>query len=107
MVTIYPPDLDGVKKEVRELKDGLHMSDKLGAQIKRGEKSWSYFVITYTVLLTLATGVISAIEVEWLYKIVLILVSAIFLFRLCFFNGWFRNKIVGIMSKSQEKVEEL
>lgn len=107
MITIYPPDLDGVKKEIKELSENLKMSDKLEIQVKRGDKSWNYFVIVCNILLVLVIAIISVLSIEWLYKVVLILISSVFIFWLCFFNAWFRNKIVGIMSKSQEKVEKL
>lgn len=75
-------------------------------RIKRGEKSWNYFQITYAVLLVVILAIISVLNIQWIFKMILIVCFAVILFRLCFFNNWVRNKIVGTMTKSQEKIEE-
>lgn len=75
-------------------------------KIKRGEQSWNYFQITFFILLTVILGIISFLNIKVLYKIILTILSVIILVRLCFFNNWVRNKIVGLMIKSKEKVEE-
>lgn len=110
MVVNYPPHLNSTKKEAKKefigIRDGLKIRDKLEVKIKRGEKSWNYFVISYAILLTLVIAIVSVLEIRWFHKVPLILIGMLFLFRLCFFNNWFRNKIVGIMSKSQEKIEK-
>jgi hypothetical protein len=75
-------------------------------QVKRGEKSWAFFPLVYNILLTLIVGLIALIDpFSWKLKITLILILALITFFLCFFNGWFRNLIVGLMSRSQELVE--
>lgn len=78
----------------------------LEMEVKRGEKSWAFFPIVYNILLTLSVGIVSVFEICWFYKISVMILVAILLFWLCFFNKWFRNKIVGLMSKSQEKIEK-
>lgn len=75
-------------------------------KIKRGEQSWNYFQITFFIVLTVILAIISFLNIKVLYKIILTILSVIILFRLCFFNNWLRNKIVGLMIKSKEKVEE-
>jgi len=77
----------------------------LEVKVKRGEKSWNYFVIAYSALLAIVLTSISIVDISWEYKVLGIIFLALILFYLCFFNDWFRNKIVGIMSKSQEKNE--
>lgn len=73
--------------------------------LKRGDKSWNYFQIAYGFLLAISLSIIAVLDIKSIYKVILILVLAVFLFWLCFYNDWFRNKIVGIFTKSQEKVE--
>ncbi len=85
-------------------------SDGIDIKIKRGEKNWAYFPLSYNILLTLFVGIISVlpdfgIGYFWCIKIILIIICAIILFWLCFFNDWFRNRIVGIFSISANKEE--
>lgn len=75
-------------------------------KIKRGEKSWSFFPIIYNILLTITIAIIVIPPIAWFYKIPLIILSAYLLFKLAFFNDWFRNKAIGLMSKSQQHIEE-
>jgi c-di-AMP phosphodiesterase-like protein len=80
----------------------------LEMKLKRGEKSWAFFPLAYSILLTISTSIISVLPdftCSWLVKITLIFFVSIFFYKLCFYNDWFRNKIVGIFSKSQEKIE--
>lgn len=77
-------------------------------KLKRGEKSWAFFPLAYNILLTISTSIVSVLPNDicsWIVKIILILFVSIFFYRLCFMNDWFRNKIVGIFSKSQDKIE--
>jgi uncharacterized membrane protein len=80
----------------------------LEMKLKRGEKSWAFFPLAYSILLTIFTSVISVIPDDicsWIVKIIIILIVSIFLYKLCFTNDRFRNKIVGVFSKSQDKIE--
>lgn len=70
-------------------------------KVTRGELSWAYFPIAYGLLLTFSIGIISVLDIGYVYRVLLMIISALVLFQLCFFNGWFRNKIVGIFSKSK------
>ena len=74
-------------------------------RIKRGEKSWSYFILTYTVLLAVILAIISTLDIECVFKIIFIIFVAVILFWLCFWNNWFRNIIVGFMAKLKSKEE--
>jgi len=82
------------------------------SRIKRGEKSWAYFALAYNILLTISIGCISVIpdfglNYFWIIKFFSIISVSSLLFRLCFYNSWARNKIVGIFSRSQEYEEIL
>jgi len=75
--------------------------------IKRGDISWAYFPIAYTIILTLTVGVISLLEmVHWILRIVIIIGVAGLFFYLCFFNDYFRKKIVDFFDKSKEHIEK-
>ena len=74
----------------------------LEIKIKRGEVSWAYFPLAYGILLTISLSIISALELRVVFKIVLIVIDSLVLFKLCFYNTWFRNKIVGVFSRSKE-----
>ena len=76
-------------------------------KIKRGEISWAYFPIAYTILLTISMGIIQIIEIlTWYCRIILILLISSLWFNLCFFNGKFRTFIVGLFSKSKNFIEK-
>jgi len=73
-------------------------------ELKRGEASWAYFPLAYNILLTIVVGIISF--AGNLYKISALIIVSLGLFYLCFFGPSFRNKIVGLFSKSKEFVEK-
>lgn len=53
------------------------------------------------ILLAIAFGVITLLDIRSTYQILLTLLAAAMLYWLCFFNDYFRNKIVGVMSKAE------
>lgn len=67
----------------------------------RGEKSLEYFRYAYAILLALTFGVIAFLDIASTYQILFTLLTAALLYHLCFFNDYFRNKIVGMMSKAE------
>lgn len=77
----------------------------ININVKRGSKSFNYFVIVFGILSSFAVAVISVIDIYWLAKIFFLVISLIICFYFCFWNDWFRNKIVGVMSKIQDKIE--
>jgi len=106
-MTNWPTKKLGEAKIVKvELEVKAETKPSIKLEVKRGEKSWNYFPIMYAILLAVILTIISVLNIQWFYKIILIVLSAIILFWLCFFNNWFRNKTVGLMTKSQEKVEK-
>lgn len=82
------------------------MKNGIEATVTRGEKSWSHLNLMYGILsisilevnnnTTALNGYISIINVADLSL----------LFYLCFFNSYFRNKIIGVISSSQQKEEK-
>lgn len=67
----------------------------------RGEKSLEYFRYAYAILLAIAFGVIALLDTSSTCNILLMLLVAVILYWLCFFSDYFRNKIVGVMSKAE------
>ena len=75
---------------------------------KRGNISWAYFPIAYGIILTIVVGIIQLLEIiNWYWRILLIVVLGVLFFYLCFFNDFFRNKVVWLFSKSKEHKEEI
>jgi len=92
----------------KELSDTIKLSTSLEGGVKRGEISWAYFPIAYTIILTLTIGIISLLEViGWILRVGIIVGLAILFFYLCFFNNGFRNKIVWFLGKSKEHIEKI
>lgn len=76
-------------------------------RVKRGEKSNSYFIVVYNILLTLSVGVISVIPnrcINWTVKIFLFFIVAFLLVR-CFRVNKFRNFVLKIFSKIENYEE--
>lgn len=83
---------------------------------KRGDKSNGYFRYTFAVLVALTLAIVKFLPINgiiingfyfqsnWV-KITLLILLVFFLFRMCFYWGWFRNKIVGIFNKIENKEE--
>ncbi|HED38510.1 MAG TPA: hypothetical protein ENI76_09760 [Ignavibacteria bacterium] len=90
----------------KTISEKITMKDSIEMKIKRGERSQSYLWLAYTILLTITIATISVLPIDTLYKIIAIILSVFFLFRLCLHNSWFRNKIVGIFNKVAEKEEK-
>jgi hypothetical protein len=92
----------------KELSAIINASPSLGGGVKRGETSWAYFPIAYTIILTLTIGIIVLLEViGWILRAGIIVGLATLFFYLCFFNDGFRNKIVWVFSKSKEHIEKI
>ncbi len=75
------------------------------ARVKRGETSWNYFSIAYGILSVIMVELVSATESINGYKTIIILANLGMLLYLCYFSGWFRNKIIGFFINSKEKWE--
>lgn len=75
-------------------------------EVKRGEISWGYFHFTYGLLSILILEIINTTEAFKGYKTLITITDLSMLLYLCFFSSWFRNKIVGVFSKSKELVEK-
>lgn len=77
----------------------------LSATLKRGKESWANFHLMYGLLAVVFVEVINTTETLKGFKTIITLTDLTVLFYLCFFNGWFRNKTIGIISASQNMEE--
>jgi len=73
--------------------------------VKRGELSWNNIFISYGLASVVIIQIISSSESLKNYKVIISLMNLVFLMYLVFFNGWLRNKIIGIVSKSKNMWE--
>jgi len=78
----------------------------MSGYVQRGETSLSYFLIVYSILLTIFISCISVIEINSTIKIFFIILSGVLLFWLCFFNVRFRNFIVTMFGRIKEFKEK-
>lgn len=78
-----------------------------GLALKRGSESWQNLAFTYGVLSIILIELINSVDFVNDYKTILILLNLSALLYLCFYNDWFRNKVVGIIQKSKDKIENL
>lgn len=73
-------------------------------RVKRGEKSFGWFVIAFTSLLAFGLAIITTLSLGKI-TVAIILLYTILIFWLCFLSDWFRNKIVGWFSKLENRIE--
>jgi hypothetical protein len=80
-------------------------SKGFSATVKRGKESWTNFHLMYGLLAVVFVEVINTTESLKGFKTIITVTDLSFLFYLCFFNGWFRNKTIGIIVASQNMEE--
>lgn len=73
--------------------------------LTRGYESWSYFAFAYGTTAVVILEIINTTKAAEGYKTILTIADMLILLYLCFYNSWFRNHIVGIVSKSKNKIE--
>jgi len=76
-----------------------------GVAVTRSEISWQYLSLFYGLASVVLLQLINTTEAFKGYKTLITLVNLSVLFYLCFYNSWFRNKIVGLITKSKQKTE--
>lgn len=78
-----------------------------GLVVKRGQEGWAYFGLVYGIVSLILIEIINSSSALMEYKVILILLNLSIALYLCFFNSWFRNKIVGFIERSKNKAENL
>jgi hypothetical protein len=76
-----------------------------GIMVTRGEEGWKNFEFAYGILAVIATLLISTTEALKGHKTIIALSDLGVLLYLVFYNSWFRNKLVGAISRSKTKHE--
>ena len=66
--------------------------------VKRGEFSWGSLTMAYGFMALMLLEMINTTEYLIGYKSIITIIYLSALIYLCFFNGWSRNKIIGIVS---------
>lgn len=75
------------------------------AEVIRGPESWNKLYLAYGLFSALTVLVINVSEAWKHYKVIISLFSLAILWYLFFYNGWFRNLIIGFIIKSTELKE--
>ncbi len=76
------------------------------ATVARGKESWNYFYLVFGIVSVVLMQVINSSEALKGFKTIISIVNLAMLVYLAFYNGWFRNKILGLIAKSQQKEEK-
>ncbi len=78
---------------------------EIEAVITRGEESWNKFYLAFGIVSVVLMQVINSVEALKGYKTIISIANLAMLVYLAFFNSWFRNKTIGLITKSQQKKE--
>lgn len=83
----------------------LRQKGSVTLSVKRGKESWNYFHLMYALLVVVIVEVNNTAEALKGCKTIITLLDLAALFYLCFFNGWFRNRTLGLIRASLNKEE--
>jgi len=67
--------------------------------VKRGEKSWRNLTATFGILSLLSFKIVGLSEFCKGHKVITTLFNEISFLYLCYFNNWFRNKLISLYTK--------
>ncbi len=76
------------------------------AIVTRGEESWNKFYLAFGIVSVVLMQVINSADALKGYKTIISITNLAMLVYLVFFNSWFRNKTISLISKSQQKKEK-
>jgi Flp pilus assembly protein TadB len=106
---IQSREIKKVEKEIRKLNKTLKKDVRIRTQEQREtkkekeaetvEKTWNKNLAAYTFLIAVTLAVLSSLEVHGSLRIFLIFAAVILFFYLCFFNKWFGERIVRLLTK--------
>lgn len=77
----------------------------LVATVTRSDISWGYFPIAFFILFGFYGVIVASEDLAGHTKNILHTFNGLATLYLCFFNGWFRNKIVWIVGRSKSMKE--
>lgn len=79
-----------------------------GLAVSRGGKARGIITGVASVLISFVSiQIVNSTGVWKEYRVILILANLFFVTYLCFFNSWFRNKIMGFYVRFENKTEKL
>lgn len=84
---------------LRSIGSTVRMSDNIQVRIQRGEESWAHFTLAWTVISVVFATVDDMYQplASTSYGLLTLLIDIMASIWLCFYCGWFRNKIIGIV----------
>ncbi len=71
-------------------------SGSFGSAVTRGDRSMNFLYVFYGVATVAFILIVQIAEAAKGYKAAIVAADYLALTYLCFFNGWFRNKLIGI-----------
>jgi len=74
--------------------------------VTRGTGGWDIFTLSFGVNSIVLIQIINSADALHGYKTIISITNLLMLIYLIFFNGWFRNKLIGIIIRSQNKKEK-
>jgi len=80
---------------------------EVSASVKRGEESWNAFLLAHGIASVSFIGIIASTSAFSHHKSFFMLTNLLVLLYLFFFNAWFRNKILSLISKAKTLEEKL
>jgi hypothetical protein len=90
-----------------ELKDRGWFRKPTGADAttKRGKTSWNILNFSFGIIAVNVLQIINSADAAVHFKVLMSVFDLTVMIWLFFFNGWFRNKTIGIVIKAQQQEE--
>lgn len=92
-------------KRILEKLGGPKRGSEATAIVKRGPGSWQRLYLFFGFASVALMQLINISESLKGYKVIIGVIDLASLIYLVFFNAWFRNKVIGLISRSQEMEE--
>lgn len=90
------------RRRLRAGSGGARASDSASAQVVRGENSMNLLYTFYGVATLIYALTVQVAEAAQGYKVAILVTDYLSLTYLCFFNSWFRNKLIGLYIRIQK-----
>lgn len=75
--------------------------------MKRGQESWNDLRLVHGIVSVGMIALCTSVGLLGQYRVVAMISNLAITQYLFFFNGWFRNQIMGYVMRSREKIENL
>ncbi len=98
--------LFAISKDIRIWWIRKYRKSGFSGTLTRAPQEMGKFHTTYVALSFLLVLIILNVEILKDYKVFFILINIISLAYLCYFNGWFRNKLASLILKASSDVEK-